>query len=196
MRAKKRTYQELIHFIQTQTNHSYFKSRTILKELSKVLNEKVSKGIAIDCMGLFKVDFNLSGMINSNNEYFGINEQAEEISERLGYTLIDTFNVLKLYYTKMKTDIEAGYQVNVKSVGYIIPKVDSNGAIYLDARLSPQLKKPTMADFIVLDKMGDFKVVMVDKDKIRLSILMDNQLNVPYRLVVQTEDRDIKYIDL
>lgn len=196
MRAKKTSYQDLIQFIQTQTGYSYFKSRTILKELSKLLNEKVGKGFAIECEGLFAVDFNLSGMINSNAEYFGIEEQAKELSERLGFPLIDVFNVLKLYYNKIKSDVESGFQVNVKSVGYIIPKEDKNGAIYLDARISPQLKKPEIADFIVLDTNGDFKVTMVEKDKLRLSILLDSELQLPYRLIDNSENRAVQYIEL
>lgn len=196
MVAKKVSYQELIHFLQLQTGYSYFKTRSIVKELSKVLNNRVEKGIAIDCLGLFKVDFSIKGVVNSNSDYYSIQEQAKDISTNLNIPMLDVLNVLKMYYNKIKSDVESGFQVNVKSVGYLIPKEDADGNIYIESRISPQLKKPEHADFIILDSKGDFKMVLVPREDIRLSILQDEQLKVPFRIITDSEDRSFHYIDL
>lgn len=196
MVAKKVSYQELIHFLQLQTGYSYFKTRSIVKELSKVLNNKVEKGIAIDCLGLFKVDFSIKGVVNSNSDYYSIQEQAKDISYNLSIPMLDVLNVLKMYYNKIKSDVESGFQVNVKSVGYLTPKEESDGAIYIESRISPQLKKPENADFIILDEKGDFKMVLVSREDIRLSIIQDEDLKVPFRIITSSEDRSFKYIDL
>lgn len=195
VKAAKVGYQELIEFIQTQTGFSYYKSRTILKELSKVLAESVSSGIAIECTGLFKVDFTITGTINSNADYLDIHSQARQVSERLPYTKMDITNVIRLYYSKIKSDVESGYQVNVKSIGYLTPKESEDGSVYIETRLSPQLKKPEQSEFVVLDSRGDFMIANVSHDKIRLSIIPDDNLRIPHRVVPSNESRKTEYIE-
>lgn len=196
MVAKKVSYQELIRFLELQTGYSYFKTRSIVKELSKVLNKHIQKGIAIDCLGLFKVDFSIKGFVNSNSDYYSVQEQAKDISYNLNIPVLDVLNVLKMYYNKIKSDVESGFQVNVKSVGYLTPKEDTDGNIYIESRISPQLRKPESADFIILDDKGDFKMVLVSREDIRLSIIQDDDLKVPFRVITASEDRSFQYIDL
>lgn len=181
-KAKRFTYDELIHELMGHTNYSYFKTRTAIKELTRILQDKVSKGVAIECDGLFLIDFRITGYINGNEVYYGISDQATELATKLALPRQDMLNLIRKYYSIIKTKVELGYKVNIKAVAYIEPKYDVEGNILVDARISPQLDKPIVADFLVADNTGDFRVATVNKEKIRLHMVLDSKLTAPRRV--------------
>lgn len=196
MAIAKVTYADLIEALQNHMGFSYFRSRTILKELSRLLTDKLSKGLAVECEGLFRIDYTITGKVNSNETYYGIEEQARDLSDIVGISYLDTLNAIRLYYGTIKTKIESGYASSVKAIAYITPKEDENGAIYIDGRISPQIMKPEMAEFLVIDKEGDMMLQTVDKNQLRLSIMLDSTLRIPYRIVDDGDSLKPTYIQL
>ena len=128
--AEKFDYQDLIQEMQIKTGYSYFKVRTMLKELSRLLQEKVSKGYNIECDGICKIYFTMTGQVILDDIYYNSEFQARDLAIKMDMDLITVRNFINNYYTIIKTKIEQGYQVNIKSVCYITPKVKNNN-IYL-----------------------------------------------------------------
>lgn len=183
--AEKFDYQDLIQEMQIKTGYSYFKVRTMLKELSRLLQEKVSKGYNIECDGICKIYFTMTGQVILDDIYYDSEFQARDLAIKMNMDLITVRNFINNYYTIIKTKIEQGYQVNIKSVCYITPKIKNNN-IYLATRMSPQLKKPEVAEFVIFKNLHSSKsrIVseIVDGKKLRLAMSLDSQLNVPNRV--------------
>lgn len=191
--SEKYTYQDLIQELQIRTGYSYFRVRTILKELSRLLQKKVKQGIAIDCEGICKIDFSIKGYTNMNRTYYSVQEQAKDLSESLKLEKIDMLNLIRNYYNLIKTKIEQGYQVNIKSICRVDPIENLTGDIYINTRMSPQLKKPEIAEFVVLDRDGRISTKIFDKN-IRLNMFLDENLKLPNR-IVSKETYEAEYIN-
>lgn len=192
--AKKFTYQDLIYELQLKSGYSYFKTRTILKELSKLLQSKIYKGVPIECENICKIDYSVSKYTNLNDYYFGVTEQAKELSIKLNINELTLRNFITNYYEIILAKIEQGFQVNIKSVCYITPKKTDTGDIFIDTRMSPQLQKPEILELVVLNKQGLILSKIFDKN-IRLNMFLNEYIKLPNRIVTEQTSK-VDYINL
>lgn len=183
--AEKFDYQDLIKEMQLKTGYSYFKVRTMLKELSRLIQHKINKGYNVECDGICKIYFTMTGQVIIDENYYGSENQARDLSQKMDMDLITVRNFINNYYNIIKTKIEQGYQVNIKSVCYITPKVKDDH-IYLATRMSPQLKKPEVAEFVIFKNLHSSKsrIVseIVDGKKLRLAMSLNTELRIPNRV--------------
>lgn len=191
-KAEKFDYQDLIKELQLVSGYSYHRIRMIVKTLSQQLQYKFSQGYPIECKNICKVDFNVTGYVILDSQYYTVEQQAKDVSELLELEYISVLNIVNNYYDLIKNKIEQGFQVNIKSVCYITPVLQGNN-IYLKSRISPQLKKPEIAEFVVMDN----KVVLskiFEKQDLRLSLVLNSNLNIP-RNVFKQDSYEPEYID-
>lgn len=183
--AEKFDYQDLIKEMQLKTGYSYFKVRTMLKELSRLIQGKISKGYNVECDGICKIYFTMTGQVIIDDNYYGSENQSRDLAHKMEMDLITVRNFVNNYYSIIKTKIEQGYQVNIKSVCYITPKVKDNH-IYLATRMSPQLTKPEIAEFVIFKNLHSSKsrIVseIVDGKKLRLAMILNPDLKIPNRV--------------
>lgn len=188
--AKRVKYTDLIQYVADRCGVSYHKSHVIIKELSKVLKESISRGDTIHCEGLFTISFTYKGGSIYRNRVFGIQEQVHEVVHQLGgLPELQVIEVVKAYYKRMHDLVGQGYQVNVKGIGYVIPREGTN-TVYCDTRVSPVLDKPDMADFLVLKDSGEVALEQVEKKDLRFDIQLDEKANVPYMVM---EERNFQF---
>lgn len=159
----------------------------VIKELSAVLKNAVHRGDTIDCEGLFQISFTYSFGTIYKNHVVDVEEQIRLVGENLGMDNIDP--LIRLYYSRIRTLVETGYQVNIKGVGYIIPKESETG-VECTTRVSPVLKKPNMADFLVLKDSGALELCQINGEHLRFSIVLDEMVKTPC-LVIQ--DRKLHF---
>ncbi|WP_193635279.1 HU family DNA-binding protein [Bacillus paranthracis] len=187
--AKRVKYTDLIQYVADRCGVSYHKSHRIIKELSKVLKESISRGDTIHCEGLFTISFTYKRGSIYRNRVFGIQEQVNEVMHQLGgLQEVEVIEVVKVYYRRMHDLVGQGYQVNVKGIGYVIPREGEN-KVYCDTRVSPVLDKPDMADFLVLKDSGELILEQVEKKDLRFDIQLDEKANVPYMVMKEREFR-------
>lgn len=178
--AEKFGYQELIQEMQLRTGYSYYRVQTILKELSRLLQTSIRKGYPVECTGLCVLEFTSKGYVIVSGEFYDSLKQAQDLALVVNLDLNTTTNFVNTYYSIIKTKIEQGFKVNIKGVCYIFPRVDGD-LIYIDSRISPQLKKPEVTEFVVFKKETPSEVSskIFEGDKLRLSMRLDSQLRVP-----------------
>lgn len=194
--ADKFDYQDLINEMQLRTGYSYYRVRTILKELSRFLQENIRKGNPIECLGVCGVDFTITGYALVSGKPYGLEKQAEDLSNKLQLEYVTMINFLNNYYLIIKNKIEQGYQVNIKGVCYITPRMKENN-IYLDTRMSPQLKKPEVSEFVVFQSSEgeEIKSKIFEGKQLRLSMTLHEELKIPNHIM--TADSYVpEYIDL
>lgn len=189
-------YQDLIKEMETISGYSYFKTRTMLKDLSKLLQQSIKKGIPIETEGLFKIYFTSN---RQNNIYLGtcydVYAQAKDLSQIKQINYNEVLSFIKNYYSTIKTKIEQGYQVNIKGVCYIKPLEDSQGNIFLHTRMSPQLEKPQIAEFVVFKPDGRVVSINIEKRDLRLATYVLEDLKIPHRVVTDNQTTS-EFIDL
>lgn len=189
-------YQDLINEMQIVSGYSYYKARTLLRDLSKVLQHKIAKGTPIVCEGLFKIYFTSN---KENNIYvgetYGILEQAQDLSVLTQRDKNEILSFLRNLYNIVKTKVEQGYQVNIKGVCYLIPTMDEHGNIFIQSRMSPQLLKPEVSEFVVFKPDGKIVAKTLEKKDLRLATDISEDLRIPNRIVTEMI-QEVEYINL
>ncbi|MGY4876086.1 hypothetical protein [Bacillus licheniformis] len=180
--ARREDYRSLINYVSLRGGVSYNRAHLVVKTLSAVLKRNVKKGNSLELPGLFKIIFTSSIGTIYNNKVMGLNDQVEEVSGELKFSSHDVRSLLSLYYERMRNLVEMGYQINVKGVGYVIPKEDNEG-VYCDTRVSPALSKPEVADFFILKESGDLELTQLGRENLRFRIELDDSIRIPFRVM-------------
>lgn len=194
MVAKREDYKVIVNYVATRGSVSYHRARVLLSELGKVMQEAVACGDNLDIPGIFKIEYTSVKEHIHTNRNFGLDRQIAEVAKRTGMGKNEVEKIIRLYYMRMKDLIEIGYHVNVKGIGYVIPKEDENG-VFCDTRVSPVLEKPDMADFMVLGQDGTLSVEQIHKEDLRFSITLSEDIKVPYK-VLKNNELKIEVVDI
>lgn len=174
------TYTAIIQYSADRVGTSYHKAHTVIKEVSRSLKEHIKLGDAIHCEGLFYVTFQTSKGRMYKNRVFDLEAQIKEAQERLPKIPKHTIHdLVTTYYTRLHRLVSQGKQVNVKGVGYVIPKETEDGQIYCHTRVSPALEKPEMVDFLLLNQAGEVTLTHLEKVDIRFQMVADENLHIP-----------------
>lgn len=184
--AKREDYTTIITYVASRGTVSYHRASKAISELGKVLQDAVLQGNDLNIPGIFTISYQATDSHIYRNMKYGIADQVAEVVKRTGMPENEVFRLVSLYYRRMKDLIEIGYQVNVKGVGYVIPKNDGEG-VYCDTRVSPVLEKPEVADFMMMHDDGSLYVGQLTKDELRFSIELSDEVKIPYKVLESTE---------
>lgn len=188
MVAKREEYTNIVDYVAVRGAVSFHKARTILTELSAVMQKALVRGDNLDVPGIFRIEYTSVKEHIYKNRLYGLDEQVADVARNKGLAENEVEKIIRLYYRRMKDLIEIGYHVNVKGIGYVIPKQDEDG-VYCDTRVSPVLekKKSEIADFVVLGDDGTLSIKQLEKEDLRFSIELSDAVVVPYQVIRGTE---------
>lgn len=180
--AKRENYTTIVNYVASRGKVSYHRARVLLTELGNNLQREVLEGKDLDIDGIFRISYKSNKKDIYSNAVYGLDEQIDDLVNSTGMGRNEVTRLLKSYYMRMKDLIEIGYHVNVKGIGYVIPKQDEDG-VYCDTRVSSVLMKPEESSFLILGKDGTLYVDTLKKEELRFSIELSSEINVPYKLV-------------
>lgn len=184
--AKRISYTDILNYVSSRGMVSVHRARIVLSTLSKVLQDAVKTGDNLNVEGVFKIEYTSTDNHIHKNDVYGYSEQVKEVVERTKIGEQDVRNVINRYYARIRELVGLGYQVNVKGVGYVIPK-EVDGGVYCDVRVSPVLEKPVEADYLVMGEDGTLYVKTLAKEDLRFTITISDQIKIPSKLIRGTE---------
>lgn len=190
----KLTYQDSIIFLEQQVGVSYHQARRTLKEVSYLLQSKAREGLDIQLDGLFNITYSVTGTVIYNNLTYTLDDLKKDVSKQLEgtYRDYDTQLIIQTWVNYLIDAIERGYSVGVKGVATILVSEDElTQGITLSGRVSPQLKKPDLATYIILEESEIYSQVF-KRDELRLSFSLADTLRVPRR--VQKGQKQVTYV--
>ena len=190
----KLTYQDSIIFLEQQVGVSYHQARRTLKEVSYLLQSKAREGLDIQLDGLFNITYSVTGTIIYNNLTYTLDDLKKDVSKKLEgtYRAYDTQLIIQTWVNYLIDAIERGYSVGVKGVATILVSEDElTHDITISGRVSPQLKKPDLATYIILEDSEIYSQVF-KRDELRMSFSLADTLRVPRR--VQNGQKQVTYV--
>lgn len=190
----KLTYQDSIIFLEQQVGVSYHQARRTLKEVSYLLQSKAREGLDIQLDGLFNITYSVTGTVIYNNLTYTLDDLKKDVSKQLEgtYRGYDTQLIIQTWVNYLIDAIERGYSVGVKGVATILVSEDElTQGITISGRVSPQLKKPDLATYIILEDSEIYSQVF-KRDELRLSFSLADTLRVPRR--VQKGQKQVTYV--
>lgn len=190
----KLTYQDSIIFLEQQVGVSYHQARRTLKEVSYLLQSKAREGLDIQLDGLFNITYSVTGTIIYNNLTYTLDDLKKDVSKQLEgtYRAYDTQLIIQTWVNYLIDAIERGYSVGVKGVATILVSEDElTQGITISGRVSPQLKKPDLATYIILEDSEIYSQVF-KRDELRMSFSLADTLRVPRR--VQKGQKQVTYV--
>lgn len=190
----KLTYQDSIIFLEQQVGVSYHQARRTLKEVSYLLQSKAREGLDIQLDGLFNITYSVTGTIIYNNLTYTLDDLKKDVSKKLEgtYREYDTQLIIQTWVNYLIDAIERGYSVGVKGVATILVSEDElTQDITVSGRVSPQLKKPDLATYIILEDSEIYSQVF-KRDELRMSFSLADTLRVPRR--VQKGQKQVTYV--
>lgn len=190
----KLTYQDSIIFLEQQVGVSYHQARRTLKEVSYLLQSKAREGLDIQLDGLFNITYSVTGTIIYNNLTYTLDDLKKDVSKKLEgtYREYDTQLIIQTWVNYLIDAIERGYSVGVKGVATILVSEDElTQGITLRGKVSPQLKKPDLATYIILEDSEIYSQVF-KRDELRMSFSLADTLRVPRR--VQKGQKQVTYV--
>lgn len=190
----KLTYQDSIIFLEQQVGVSYHQARRTLKEVSYLLQSKAREGLDIQLDGLFNITYSVTGTIIYNNLTYTLDDLKKDVSKKLEgtYREYDTQLIIQTWVNYLIDAIERGYSVGVKGVATILVSEDElTQDITVSGRVSPQLKKPDLATYIILEDSEIYSQVF-KRDELRMSFSLADTLRVPRR--VQKGQKHVTYV--
>lgn len=190
----KLTYQDSIIFLEQQVGVSYHQARRTLKEVSYLIQSKAREGLDIQLDGLFNITYSVTGTIIYNNLTYTLDDLKKDVSKQLEgtYRDYDTQLIIQTWVNYLIDAIERGYSVGVKGVATILVSEDElTQDITISGRVSPQLKKPDLATYIILEESEIYSQVF-KRDELRLSFSLADTLRVPRR--VQKGQKQVTYV--
>lgn len=194
MSVKRENYTDLINYVANKSSVSYYRAGKILSTLCKKVQEACFQGKDIDIEGLIFIEYTTSKYHIYENIIYGIEQQIEDVTKELNLPENEVMSVIYNYFKRIKELVETGYQVNIKGIGYIIPKEDSKG-VYCDTRVSPVMKKPESAEFIVLNKDGIIETININGADLRFRVYLSDKIKIPYKLVPKTNKFKLEIIE-
>lgn len=190
----KLTYQDSIIFLEQQVGVSYHQARRTLKEVSYLLQSKAREGLDIQLDGLFNITYSVTGTVIYNNLTYTLDDLKKDVSKQLEgtYRAYDTQLIIQTWVNYLIDAIERGYSVGVKGVATILVSEDElTQGITISGRVSPQLKKPDLATYIILEDSEIYSQVF-KRDELRMSFSLADTLRVPRR--VQKGQKQVTYV--
>lgn len=190
----KLTYQDSIIFLEQQVGVSYHQARRTLKEVSYLLQSKAREGLDIQLDGLFNITYSVTGTVIYNNLTYTLDDLKKDVSKQLEgtYRGYDTQLIIQTWVNYLIDAIERGYSVGVKGVATILVSEDElTQGITISGRVSPQLKKPDLATYIILEDSEIYSQVF-KRDDLRMSFSLADTLRVPRR--VQKGQKQVTYV--
>lgn len=190
----KLTYQDSIIFLEQQVGVSYHQARRTLKEVSYLLQSKAREGLDIQLDGLFNITYSVTGTVIYNNLTYTLDDLKKDVSKQLEgtYRAYDTQLIIQTWVNYLIDAIERGYSVGVKGVATILVSEDVlTHDITISGRVSPQLKKPDLATYIILEDSEIYSQVF-KRDELRMSFSLADTLRVPRR--VQKGQKQVTYV--
>lgn len=175
---KKIGYSELYSILSERTGLSNYRANLFTKAYSKILKEKVKEGYNIDILTICKVVYSSKKYDVVSNKEFGIDSQIKELTEELGWSKLDVTDTLREYLKLIRNKLEQGYQVNIKSIGYITPYENGDKSGY-HTRFSPVLEKADVLYILMVDKLGNKGVSKLNSDEFYLRMLSSDRLKEP-----------------
>lgn len=186
-------YMSIVGYVSLRGSVSMNRARVILARLMTAIQDAARRGEDIHIPKLFRISYMSRENTIYNNTTYGLEEQIKDVAEstRIKKEIVE--KVINLYYRRILELAEIGYHVNVRGVGYIMPKGDSNG-VYCDTRVSPVLSKPERADYLILGEDGDLEIREIEGKDLRYSIELEEDFRVPYKILgkVNTEIREVE----
>ena len=186
----KEEYTELIDYVMKSTGFSNHKVWRILKEYSKVLKDCIQRGNSIEIDGLISIGFTTSRGYIVNNKTIGLSEQIDMVCENLNAPPFEGKTVLTTYIRRIRDRIQEGYQVNIKGISYVIPQMGQDEDVVCMTRVSPVLKKPAVADFVISTDDGNLILRELFGHELRFKIEVSEDMNHPVRVA----DKDQKQV--
>lgn len=190
----KLTYQDSIIFLEQQVGVSYHQARRTLKEVSYLLQSKAREGLDIQLDGLFNITYSVTGTVIYNNLTYTLDDLKKDVSKQLEgtYRDYDTQLIIQTWVNYLIDAIGRGYSVGVKGVAKILVSEDElTQGITISGRVSPQLKKPDLATYIILEDSEIYSQVF-KRDELRMSFSLADTLRVPRR--VQKGQKQVTYV--
>lgn len=190
----KLTYQDSIIYLEQQVGVSYHQARRTLKEVSYLLQSKAREGLDIQLDGLFNITYSVTGTVIYNNLTYTLDDLKKDVSKQLEgtYRAYDTQLIIQTWVNYLIDAIERGYSVGVKGVATILVSEDElTHDITISGRVSPQLKKPDLATYIILEDSEIYSQVF-KRDELRMSFSLADTLRVPRR--VQKGQKQVTYV--
>lgn len=173
------TYQDCVKYVAIQQGVHRNCALTVLKWASKVLQHHVSHGGGIEIAGLFTIQYRIKDIYIYKNDILTFDRLVELVTEQTIYTKIDVESMLNLYFKFLKDSVEYGNKITIKGIGTLEPFEDEDGVIYLEGKISPCLKKPTEADFLILDKKGSILLQQFNRKQLKFAFSLAEDLRVP-----------------
>lgn len=178
-------YSTIIDSIVVETMKSRHMVRTVLKEISQVIQDYIEEGVGVEVQGLFDIKYSLpktKGVLYKNKVKSWediVTEVYRRVNHNVRYTYLDVKLVADVYILRLKSLVEIGKSITLKGVGYIYVKEDDEG-VYLDCRISPSLEKSDNSVFIVIEKEPVFR--KIGRDGILLSMTISDTIEVPSKV--------------
>lgn len=191
---KKIGYSELFTILSERTGLSNYRANLFTKAYSKLLKEKVREGYDLDILTICKVVYASKSYDILSNQEYGVKQQIEDLEEELNWGITKITDTLKEYLKIIRNKLEQGYQVNIKSVGYITPYEDETKTGY-HTRFSPVLEKAEVIHIMILDEFGNKGVSKLKSEDIYLRMLSSDKLKQP-NISKLGNDFKLKTIDI
>lgn len=191
-------YSDLIEILKERNGISKHRANELTKEYSECLKTKLTQGYDLDILTIFRVEYVGKNIQIEENKVYGFNEQVEDIATNLNWDKVEVKRLLLDYLKLMKHKLEQGYQINLKSIGYITPfKDDKDGEVktgYVE-RFSPVLTLAESLTVVVLDDKGNFGVKKLTEDEFYIRMVCSDKLEIPVFSKI-SKDFKFKTIDL
>lgn len=177
-------YKVIVEKVALRTKVTINKAHTVIKSLSEVLTDAIREGNDIDCLGIFSISYK----VRTNDDIYkntvvDFDKQVNEIHLRTNMATEDVMLILDAFYRQIKLLLESGYQVNIKSIGYVEPQL-KDGEIKYFSRIAPVLvkQKAMFVDFLILTDDGEVVVKQFEQNQLRFSMKLDDSLETPVDL--------------
>lgn len=185
-------YSDLVEILKDRNSISKHKSNTITKEYSELLKQKILEGYDLDILSIFKIKYVGKDIEIEENKEYGINEQIEDLTIKLNWDKLEVKQLLLDYLRLIKSKLEQGMQVNLKSIGYIVPYEEGSEAGYI-VRFSPVLELAETVTVVSLDNSGNFGITKLTKEEVYIKMVCSEKLDRP---VFTRNKVELKTIDL
>lgn len=167
-------YTELYQRLSELMNMSLYRANLITKAYSQILKDKVKDGYNIEIPGLFDVVYIGKDVYISEVQTFTFEEQYKAVAKELNMDDIEVRKALTNYLKMIKDKLESGYQVNLKSIGYLKPSGDD-----YHVRLSPVLERTDVLFATTVGKDGTKGLSKLEQSDVYLKMVTNSSLRAP-----------------
>lgn len=188
-------YSELVDILKDRNSISKHRANTLAKEYSECLKNKLTQGYDLEILSIFSVVYVGKSTQIEENKVYGFNEQVQDVATNLNWDVVEVKMLLLDYLKLMKHKLEQGYQINLKSIGYIVPFKDEEGNSGYIERFSPVLELAENLTVVTLDDNGNFGIKKLTNEDFYIRMECSDKLDSP---IFSKKSKDFKFktIDL